>query len=208
MKVNYLPEYPVTDKAAQTATGKTLKEWYAIFDERGGPSTGRRNLNNFLYKEQGVEPWWATTISVEYERARDVRKRDGTLAGYSICVTKTIKTSAMRAFEAFEDPSTLTQWFGADPALDFEVGGRFSNADGNTGIYKKIQPGKAIKFTWEGQQQEQDSMVEVKFDSKGEAKCGLILTHDRIANRAEADGLRACWGEAIGLLKDILEEVE
>lgn len=36
-------------------------------------------------------------------------------------------------------------------------------------------------------------------------KCTVMITHDRLQTRAEADGLRAAWGEALGRLKALLE---
>ncbi|MBL8230120.1 MAG: SRPBCC domain-containing protein, partial [Bryobacterales bacterium] len=48
------------------------------------------------------------------------------------------------------------------------------------------------------------SIVDVVFQAKG-TKTGVIVTHDRIQTRAEADGLRRAWGEALDRLKQMLE---
>ncbi|MBK9051628.1 MAG: SRPBCC domain-containing protein [Chloroflexi bacterium] len=203
MNVTYRADYDLADAAAHT--GKSLEAWFAIFDQRDGTKAGRRPLADFLMKEMKLDLWWATTAYVEYERARNLRKKDGSLAGYNICITKTIKASAPQLYEAFTDPELLGQWFATHTKQDLTVGGRFENSDGNMGSYKKLQPGKGLAFTWEGQGQEQNSVVDVKLEAKGDNKSGLIITHDRIANRAEADGLRQGWGEAVERLKQFLE---
>jgi uncharacterized protein YndB with AHSA1/START domain len=182
-----------------------MTEWFKLFDTMGGPAIGRKPINEFLYKEKGVDPWWTTTVCVEYERARDARKKDGTLQGYMICVSKTIGASANRVYDAFTKSDLLAAWFAGKTEHSLAVGGTFKNNDGNQGAYQKLQPGKALKFTWEGQDQEQATVVEVKFDAKGDSKCSVMLAHDRIANRAEADGLRKAWGDAFDALKAYLE---
>lgn len=46
--------------------------------------------------------------------------------------------------------------------------------------------------------------MEVKFQPSG-AKTTVIVTHDRLQTRADADGLRRAWGEALERLKAMLE---
>lgn len=203
MKVTYRADFDLADAA--THTNKSLEAWFIMLDQRDGTKVGRRPLADFLLQEMKLEPWWATTVYVEYERARNLRKKDGSLAGYNICITKTIKAGTLQLYEAFTDPELLGQWFATHTKQDLRVGGHFENSDGNMGTYKKLQPGKGLAFTWEGQGQEQNSVVDIKLDAKGEAKTGLIITHDRIANRDEADGLRQAWGEVVEKLKQFLE---
>jgi hypothetical protein len=49
-----------------------------------------------------------------------------------------------------------------------------------------------------------DTVVEVLFQPKGE-KCGIVLNHTRIADRAEADASRAAWEDALRRLKSHIE---
>ena len=46
--------------------------------------------------------------------------------------------------------------------------------------------------------------MEIKFAASG-AKCSVMVTIDRLQTRAEADGLRRAWGEALERLKATLE---
>ncbi len=46
--------------------------------------------------------------------------------------------------------------------------------------------------------------VEVKFQPSG-AKTIVMVTIDRLQTRAEADGYRKAWGEALERLKSVLE---
>jgi uncharacterized protein YndB with AHSA1/START domain len=204
MKINYEAQNPVSAEAVRKATGKSWDEWFTLLDKFGGPAKGRKAINEFLYSKHKVDAWWTTTLVVEYEKARKVTEKDGHAKGYTICATKAIKAKPQELFEAFAKPATLAKWFGAGTKMDFREGGAFSNPDGNRGQMKKINPGKVLRFTWEGEQHAPVEMVEVKFQPSG-AKCTVMITHDRLQSRETADGMRAAWGAALDTLKSQFE---
>ena len=76
MKYRGESDYPVTNEAARKATGKTLDEWYVELDKQNALKLGRRDTNMYLVGQK-VDPWWCTTIAVEYEKHHDQRKKDG-----------------------------------------------------------------------------------------------------------------------------------
>jgi len=204
MKVTYRAQNPVSAQAVRKATGKSWEEWFTLIDKFGGAAKGRKAINELLYNKNKVDPWWTTTIVVEYERARKVAEKDGHPKGYTICATKAIQAKPQHLFDAFAKPAALSRWFGAGTKLDFREGGAFSNADGNRGTLKKINPGKALRFTWEGERHAPVETVEVKFQPSG-AKCTVMITHDRLQDRDTADGMRAAWGAALDTLKSQIE---
>jgi len=203
MKVVPKSEHAMADADAKAATGKAWKDWYRLLDEAGGPGEGRRAITEHLMKQHGLEAWWAQTIAVEYERAKAVHERDGRPKGYSICVTKTIYTTAERVFDAFGNPTVMRAWFG-DAEIDFREGGAFTDADGNRGKYTKVARPKTLRFVWQDDDPAAESTVELKLMPNGK-KVGLVLNHERIQSRAHADGLRAAWIAAIEKLKQTLE---
>ena len=150
-----------------------------------------------------MDAWWTGTIVVEYEKARKVHEKDGRPKGYNICATKAVAARPAQVFDAFTDAARLSKWFGPGTKGDFKEGGTFQNADGNRGAIKKINPGKGLRFTWEGAPHDGE-LVEVKLAPAG-AKCSIVVNHDRIQTREAADGLRAAWGQALDTLKAQLE---
>lgn len=204
MKITYQPEHELSDDNVRAATGKSWDDWFRALDKFGGPSKGRKALSEFLAKKNGMDAWWSTTVTVEYEKARQAHEKDGRPKGYNICVTKAIKARPADVFAAFSDPRKLAQWFGAGTKLEFREGGKFEDANGHCGEYKKINPGKALRFTWEGKRHTPGEVVEVKLQLSG-AKCSVILTHDRMQTRDVADGMRAAWGRALEQLQAQLE---
>jgi uncharacterized protein YndB with AHSA1/START domain len=206
MKVNIQTTNPLTDEAAKAATGKTLTEWYDYLDQWGAREKGRRDTGVHLYQDLKLDAWWSSAINVEYENARGLREKDGRLKGYNICVTKTINAPLEKVFAAWTSGADLDKWFGAGNKAEVKDGGRLENADGNGGEFKRVRANKDIRIAWDGPSAAENSVVDIVFTAKGDNKCGILATHDRIQTRAEADGLREAWGEAFDRLKASLEK--
>jgi len=204
MKYKMESDYPVTNEAAKAATGKTLAQWYGELDKQNGLKLGRRGANMYL-AEQKVDPWWCTTISVEYEKHHDQRKKDGLFEGYFICSTKTIAAPPAEVYSAWATGDELSGWFGASTKASVKDGGEFENKDGDHGTYLRVREHKDLRFTFANPQFSAASQVDVQFQDKGKGKTGLLVNHARIQTRAEADSLRVAWAEALDQLKAKLE---
>ena len=204
MKVERKADHAVSDASCKAATGKTLAEWFKALDKHGGIPIGRRMLGNWLMADLKIEPWWSATIVNEYEIARGDLAKDGKPKGYSICPTKSIKASAGVCFAAFASARALDAWFGANHELDLRDGGHWRNADGNRATIRKVNAGKNIRLIAEDAGLTLPTPVEIKFEGKGE-KCTVMVSIERLQTRAEADGYRRAWSEALDRLKARIE---
>ncbi len=205
MKVVLKSDHPLTDESVKAATGRTWAEWFAYLDVRGGPSQGRREIGNHLYADLKVDHWWVSAINVQYESHCGVKEKDGRGKGYFICSTKTIAAPVAKVYGAWASASSLDAWFGGGNSHDPADGVAFENADGNRGEFKRVRPNKDLRFSWQGDGADSESIVDVVFQDKGGGKTGLLVNHDRIQSREEADGLRAAWAEALNRLKSAVE---
>ena len=203
MKIELRPDQPVSDEAAHAATGRSLADWFAQIDSWGGAALGRKEIGQRLLAAK-VDPWWLATLNIEYEAARGLKEKDGRAKGYTICATKSLKAAPDACYAAFASAAALDRWLGAGHALDFRDGGSLANADGNSAQIKKLSPGKTIRLVWQQADAAPDTPVEVKFAAAG-AKTTVMITHERLQTRADADGLRRAWGEALERLKQVLE---
>lgn len=203
MKSTLKSDHPVTNEAAKAATGKTLDHWFAELDKTDGLKLGRREINNRLY-EQKLDPWWCTTIAVEYEKHHDVRKKDGLFEGYFICATKTIAAPIAEVYKFWSNGAELSKWFGATKA-DVKDGGTFASKDGDKGTFLRVRENKDLRMTFETAGLSAPTQVDVQFQDKGKGKTALFVNHSRIQTRDEADGLRAAWGQALDRLKTTCE---
>ena len=84
-------------------------------------------------------------------------------------------------------------------------GGAFENKDGDRGKFLRVRQNKDIRMTFENKGLSAATLVDVQFQDKGKGKTGLLVNHTRIQARAEADGLRAAWAEALEKLKVVCE---
>jgi uncharacterized protein YndB with AHSA1/START domain len=204
MKITLKSEHPTDEASAKSATGRTLGEWFAYLDARGGPAGGRRELGMHLANDLKLDPWWISTILIGYEAAHGLVEKDGRARGYTICATKSVKATPADCHAAFAEAGALDAWLGPKHVARIEDGGELSNADGNRALVKKVNPGKTLKLVWQQADAAPDTPVEIKFQPGG-AKTTVMVTHERLQTRAEADGFRRAWGEALDRLKSVLE---
>lgn len=198
--------HPLDDASARAATGHTPAEWFARLETGGFGARTRRDTVAHLYSDLKVPDWWAVTLAVEYEGQRGQRnKKDGLLEGYGICSTKTIGAPLDSLWTAWVEPAQLSKWLGGKNKANVEDGGSYSNADGDSAKYLRVRPLKDLRFTWSNPQLSSDTLVDVLFAAKGDAKSHVTVNHTRIQTRAEADGLRAGWADALDKLKALLE---
>lgn len=97
MVVKNQSDHPVNSAACQEATGKSFEEWFAHLDSVDGIKLGRREGMLTMWKP-GTDNWWATTVYVEYEAHKGIKKKDGLAEGYTICVTKTINAPVDKVY--------------------------------------------------------------------------------------------------------------
>lgn len=202
MKIDLRSDKPLD--AIHAETGRSLDEWFALLDAFGGPAKGRREIGNHLLATYRIDPWWVATLNIEYEAHHGLREKDGKPTGYMVCATKSIKAPAQACFDAFASAKALDRWLGSGHVLDFRDGGELRNGDGNLATLRRINPGKTIKLVWQQADAAAGTPVEVKFEPVG-AKTTVMVTHDRLQTRADADGLRRAWGGALDRLKGQLE---
>lgn len=203
MKVTLRSEKVVSDENVKMETGKSFAEWWKALDVFGGPAKGRREIGAYLYGELKVDAWWSATLQVEYERHKGVVEKDGRGKGYTICATKSVKATPERCWETCASGKALDAWFGPKNELDLKAGGSLANADGNAADVKGVTPGKTIRLIWKDPSAP-GTPVEIKFQPAA-GKTTVMVTHDRLQTREEADGLRAAWGEALERMKKLVE---
>lgn len=203
MKVVNKPDHPVTTEECKTATGKSLEEWFEFLDSIDGIKKGRRNSMLEMWKP-GTDNWWPTTVYVEYEAHKGVKKKDGLGEGYSICSTKTIAAPVEKVYATWTDPAKFKEMFGDNGKQELVEGGAITCDAGCKGVFSRIRENKDLRFTWEHPGCTAPMVVDVMFqDNKGKTLMNVMTS--RIQSRAESDGLRDAWAAALARLKALAE---
>lgn len=188
MDITLKPDFDITNESCQSATGRTLSQWFDWIDSECA-GQGRRNTIQAIYNETGRGPdvWWPTTIWVEYEAAKGIVKKDGSAEGYTICSTKTIAAPVDKLYGAM--------------AGQVHEGDPYSDSGGNSGIWLRLRQGKDIRLAWTTNGIETPTQVDCTYADNGKGKTLVTLTHSKIQTRAEADGLRNAWARYFDTLK-------
>jgi len=137
----------------------------------------------------------------------------------SVRVSRVIRASADRLFDAWTDPQKLMHWwrqtdegwsFGA-ASVDLRVGGRYRLAmrgpDGQlhaaVGEYRQIERPFLLVFTWDWEEATNrlgDTVVTVEFrDANGEGT-EVLITHERFLDRLRMGRHEQGWTELLTLL--------
>jgi hypothetical protein len=178
---------PVAEKRMVEATGRGWQEWFEILDGWNGTSHSHTEIARWLMEEQGVPGWHAQSLTVGYEQARGLRaprqRKDGFAAGAS----RTVGVPVERLFEAFTDESLRERW-----APGAELRERTAKAP------------RTARYDWE----DGSTRVIVGFDSLGEAKSRVALSHERLPDADSADEMKRWWRERLTELKAKLERGE
>ncbi len=205
VRITNTSDFPVTDAGCKKATGKTLKQWFKELDTLDGLKQGRRASTLHIYETMGkADPWWPTTIYVEYEAHHGVTKKDGLAEGYSICATKSIKAPVAKVYKTWTNPKAFAEMFGNAGKQTVKEGGSISCTAGCKGTFLRVRPNKDLRFSWEHKGCTAPMRVDVQFQNN-KGKCLMNVMTSRIQTRPESDGLRNAWADALNRLKSLCE---
>jgi uncharacterized protein YndB with AHSA1/START domain len=177
-------EFTVSDEVITRRTGRGWEEWLGILDEWGGTDRSHAEIARWLREEQGVDGWSSQSVTVSYERARGIRAVGETTSGFVASVSKTVAVPVERLYDAWTDPELRRQWL-----PDAELSERTANRP------------RGARFDWgDGR-----TRVVAGFESKGEAKSMVGMSHEKLADAEEKEQMRAFWRERLSALKELLE---
>lgn len=178
------PELLASEEAMRGATGRGWDEWFAMLDGWQATERTHTEIARWLIDEHAVAGWWAQAVTVGYERARGMRQKHQTSAGFAVGANKTIGVPAERVEQAFTDPQLRERWL---PGANLAERSR--------------QPGKSARFDWA----DDGSRVVVWFIAKGDDKAQAAVMHEKLPDAPAAERMKAFWRERLSVLKELLE---
>jgi hypothetical protein len=178
------PSLSVSDDVIRSRTGRGWEEWFGVLDAWGAPERPHADALRWLGEEHGIEGWSAQAVTINYERARNLRAVGERPDGFAITASKTVAVPIEQLYEAFVDESLRARWLPDDPLRERTV----------------LKP-RSARFDWG----DGATRVNVVFVAKGEAKSTLALEHARLADAEEAERMKALWRDRVATLKEVLE---
>lgn len=155
---------------------------------------------------------------------------EGIGEGLKLQVSKAIRASRERVFEAWTKPEVMRQWFGPanmeaqEVTNDLRVGGSYRVAmraceeraerkemggiSIATGVYREIVPNERVSFTWNGNWAPgEESLVTVTLKDLPGGVFGteVTITHERFLTTASMSGHEQGWMGSMIKLASYLE---
>jgi len=160
-------------------TGRGWEEWFDLLDEWGAAERTHREVARRLAEFQGADPlaWNVQAVVKSYERVRGGKAVGEKEDGFTVTASRTVAVPVERLYDAV-----------------------LEMADGMMSERTATRP-KSARFDWG----EDGSRVHVTFDGSDPGKSRLALSHERLADAAEADRMKAFWRERVSSLKEGLE---
>ncbi len=179
------PPLATSDEEIERRTGRGWEEWFDLLDEWGAADRTHREIARWVAEQQDIEPlaWNAQAVAGSYERARGLRAVGEHADGFRVSASKTVAVPVERLYDAFVDPAKRKRWL----------------PDGELRTRTATKP-KTAHFDWGGR-----SRVHVTFAAKDESKSTATLSHERLADAAERDRMKAYWRDRVSTLKQELE---
>jgi hypothetical protein len=174
----------ITNASVHENTARSWDDWFALLDGWGAKDHKHGEIVRWLIDEQGIDHWWAQTLTVGYEQERGMRAPGQDASGYfSASVSKTVDASAERLFKAFTDAKLRKRW------LPDEIK-----------IRTATEP-KSLRADW----QDGSTRIVVGFVAKGESRAQVALLHEKVPDAETATELKALWRDRLAALKNLLE---
>lgn len=198
-------ESSISDEAVETRTGKSWAEWFRLLDRWGAGKKGHRATAQWLHESHGLSLWWSQTVTVRHELERGLRDKHERPDGYSISVARVVAASAARTFDALTKPADLSRWFTRGAQANLEVGGSYSNQDGDRGRFLAVVRPKRLRMSWENAKHAPGTIVEFTVTPAAAGKVRAEVTHSRLASRRDAEKMKQGWSWAFDSLRSYLE---
>jgi len=173
----------MSDEAVKLKTGNVWSHWFAVLDKAGGNGLAHRALTKILSEQHGVGPWWRQMAAVEYERARGLREKHQTTAGYSVSVSKTVAVDVSDLYTALADGGMRKKWF----------------------AWEGFKPSSQTKDKYFRGPGKDGRKLEINVYAKGAGKAQVVAQVNKLGSEADVEAERAAWKKALEKLQTALK---
>lgn len=178
---NYAETAGMSDAAVKKATGRDWTEWVKVLDGVKAAEKPHREIAKYV-SSIGTPDWWSQMVTVSYERIRGLRDRGQRRGGgYETNKSRTFAVPVAKLFDAFVKPRVRAKW------LPNKLGIVSAN------------PNKRMRL-----RMEDDTLLEINFTSKGDAKSAVAIQHSKLPDKSAAANMKTWWGERFDALSGIL----
>ncbi|HEV8660609.1 MAG TPA: hypothetical protein VGS96_18545 [Thermoanaerobaculia bacterium] len=179
---NYADAAGMSDAAVRKQTGRDWAEWVNVLDAVQAAEKPHREIARYV-SSIGTPDWWSQTVTVGYERIRGLRERGQRRGGgYETNKSRTFAVPIAKLYGAFANARLRKRWW--PDKLDV----------------RSANPNKRMRISMKD-----DTVVEIGFMSKGDAKSAVAIQHSKLPDRSTAAKMKQWWTERFDALSEVLK---
>ena len=178
-------ELPASDASLRERTGHGWDHWFGVLDKWGARDRNHTEIARWLREDQGVDGWWAQSITGGYERARGMRAKHQFKQGFAVSANRTIDVPLDELMSAFTNSTTRRRWLLGAPVQR-----------------RQTKAASALVFDWP----DPPSRITAWFVPKGDSKTTVTVEHGRLPDGETAERFKGEWRERLVGLKKLLEQ--
>lgn len=177
------PSFRISDERVREATGRSRDDWFALLDDAGAAGMAHADIARLLTGEHDVDDWWAQSVTVDYEKARGLRREHEKPDGYAISKSRTMAAPAAAVYEAWVDDDARLGWL--DERLEVTA----------------AQEERTVRGRWA----DGPSRVAVYLTETPAGKTQVSVQHERLADADAAEEAKKAWGDRLAELEAWLQ---
>ncbi|HUO97762.1 MAG TPA: DUF4287 domain-containing protein [Rhizomicrobium sp.] len=165
----------MSDLAVIAKTGKSWQQWFRILDRAGATRLDHTAIVKLLRTRHDIGPWWRRMVTLEYERARGLRTGHQTAIGYSVSVSRTMRTDVAALYGATSQLRRRRRWF---PKGTFKLSSHVEN--------------KSFRGAWNG-----EARLEINYYERPEGRAQIVVEVNRLPRQEDVERERSDWRRAL-----------
>lgn len=167
----WVSEPEMSDDVIRERTGRDWDDWCDTIDAWPGRADGHTAIAAYVRDELDVDPWWAQSVTVGYERIVGLRlphqRPDGT---FTADKSKTITVDAHRLRAMLLDTADRDDLFGGEPT-------DLRSKSASKSIRLSIGPGVAL----------------ISLEPRAEGRTKITIAHERLPDYVDVAEWKFFW---------------
>lgn len=184
-------------------TGKDWGRWIEILEKAGGRSLSHREMVLFVRRRYKLSSWWEQGVVTGFEMhiGRKVEGRNSR-GEYSMTVSRTLPLGRAQLWGWMMSEAGMAVWL--EPLSPFKVkkGAQFEVGGGIFGEVRTLKKPERVRFTWQDEDWEKPSVVQLFIIPRTAKKCILVFGHEKLTSDRLRLEMREHWQASIARCLD------
>ncbi|WP_144561482.1 SRPBCC family protein [Bacillus mycoides] len=124
--------------------------------------------------------------------------------GFQVGVRRTFPVSQEKAWDLITSKEGLDLWLGESTSIILKPGRKYITRTGK-GEIRIVKPLEQIRLTWQKEEWENPSIVQVRIISKASNKTTISFHQEKLSDKNIREEMKVYWGEILDGIRDRLQ---